>query len=105
MIRTCTGLRAIADLLNNGHDAVVKAGATALRNLSTDPRNKTTLGECVCVCVCACVCYVQYICLRGCLEDQYEICESAKMSRKKYPAPLSTKIHFHIILWQNSQEL
>ena len=52
MIRTCTGLRAIADLLNNGHDAVVKAGATALRNLSTDPRNKTTLGECVCVCLC-----------------------------------------------------
>ena len=40
-----TGLRVIADLLNNGHDAVVRAGATALRNLATDPHNKASLGE------------------------------------------------------------
>lgn len=45
MIRAVTGLRVIADLLNNGHDAVVRAGATALRNLATDPHNKASLGE------------------------------------------------------------
>jgi hypothetical protein len=44
MIRACSGLRVIAELLNNGHDAVVRAGATALRNLATDPRNKASLG-------------------------------------------------------------
>ena len=45
MIRACTGLRVIADLLNNGHDAVVRAGATALRNLAMDPRNNANLGK------------------------------------------------------------
>lgn len=44
IIRTSNGLRVIADLLNNGHDAVVKAAATALRNLTADPRNKASLG-------------------------------------------------------------
>lgn len=45
MIRACTGLRVLADLLNNGHDAVIRAGATALRNLAMDPRNKANLGK------------------------------------------------------------
>lgn len=44
IIRTSNGLRAIAELLNNGHDAVVKAAATALRNLSIDQRNKASIG-------------------------------------------------------------
>ncbi|CAI7996805.1 Catenin delta-2 [Geodia barretti] len=47
MIRAVTGLRVMAELLNNGHDAVVRAGATCLRNLSTDPRNKASLGSLV----------------------------------------------------------
>ena len=34
----------IGDLLNNGHDAVVRAAATALRNLAIDPRIKANLG-------------------------------------------------------------
>ena len=49
MIRAVTGLRVMAELLNNGHDAVVRAGATCLRNLSTDPRNKASLGGSGCV--------------------------------------------------------
>ncbi|XP_064385497.1 catenin delta-1-like isoform X2 [Halichondria panicea] len=44
MIRTSNGLRLLAELLNNGHDAVVRAAAMALRNLAIDPRNKTSLG-------------------------------------------------------------
>ena len=52
MIRACTGLKVIAELLNNGHDAVVRAGATALRNLATDARNKASLGESGHACVC-----------------------------------------------------
>ena len=49
MIRAVTGLRVMAELLNNGHDAVVRAGATCLRNLSIDPRNKASLGGSGCV--------------------------------------------------------
>ena len=44
IIRTSNGLRVIGDLLNNGHDAVVRAAATALRNLAIDPRIKANLG-------------------------------------------------------------
>ena len=47
MIRTSNGLRLLAELLSNGHDAVVRAAAMALRNLAIDPRNKITLGKLV----------------------------------------------------------
>ncbi len=45
MIRTSNGLHLLADLLNNGHDAVVRAAATTLRNLATDQRNRVLLGN------------------------------------------------------------
>ena len=45
IVRTSNGLKLIADLLNNGHDSVVRAAATAIRNLSIDPRNKASLGK------------------------------------------------------------
>ena len=38
-------MKLIADLLNNGHDSVVRAAATAVRNLAIDPRNRASLGE------------------------------------------------------------
>lgn len=44
IIRTSNGLHLLTDLLNSGHDPVVKAAATALRNLATDQRNKAALG-------------------------------------------------------------
>ena len=44
IIRTSNGLRVIGELLNNGHDAVVRAAATALRNLAIDLRIKANLG-------------------------------------------------------------
>ena len=45
IVRTSNGLKLVADLLNNGHDAVVRAAATAIRNLAIDPRNRASLGE------------------------------------------------------------
>ena len=45
IVRTSNGLKLIADLLNNGHDSVVRAAATAVRNLAIDPRNRASLGE------------------------------------------------------------
>ena len=45
IVRTSNGLKLVADLLNNGHDSVVRAAATAIRNLSIDPRNRASLGE------------------------------------------------------------
>ena len=45
IVRTSNGLKLVADLLNNGYDSVVRAAATAIRNLSLDPRNKASLGE------------------------------------------------------------
>lgn len=44
IIRTSNGLHLLADLLNNGHDSVVRAAATTLRNLAVDQRNKVALG-------------------------------------------------------------
>lgn len=44
IIRTSNGLHLIADLLNNGHDVVVRAAATTLQNLATDQRNRLILG-------------------------------------------------------------
>ena len=45
IVRTSNGLKLVADLLNNGHDSVVRAAATSIRNLSLDPRNRASLGE------------------------------------------------------------
>ena len=44
IIRTSNGLHLLADLLSNGHDTVVRAAATALRNLAKDQRNRAILG-------------------------------------------------------------
>ena len=44
IVRTSNGLHLIAELLNNGHDSVVRAAATALRNVAIDQRNKSVLG-------------------------------------------------------------
>lgn len=44
LIRSSGGLQVMAELLNNGQDTVVRAAATALRNLAADPRTKASLG-------------------------------------------------------------
>ena len=63
IVRTSNGLKLIADLLNNSHDSVVRAAATAIRNLSIDPRNKASLGEWIILCV------LKYSCKLACLQQ------------------------------------
>ena len=44
-LRQEKALSAIADLLTNEHERVVKAASGALRNLAVDARNKELIGE------------------------------------------------------------
>ena len=44
-MRKARGMTLIVELINHAHDTVVRAAATALRNLAVDYTNKRMIGE------------------------------------------------------------
>ena len=45
VVRKARGLTLLIDLINHPHDTVVRAAATALRNLAVDAMNKKIIGK------------------------------------------------------------